>query len=187
MLVSYANTVYGMSSLIIYVVVPSSPFRFRCTCFHPCFEKKMVLASPSSHLLMTSVSRHIFPQQGTTPNDFFVVTSIDSYVLDHFWFWLSSPQCHDFSLWLKITADSFFLSSLHSSLVFRTFPDPLQTGNYYLKFSSELWILLITFYLCLCRWNTTLFISLLHGFFPIALNKYFFLLKEELSYSVFST
>lgn len=139
--------------------------------FIPALKKKMVLASPCSHLLMTSVSRHIFPQQGTRPNHFFVVTSISSSVLDHFWFCLSSSRCYDFSLWLKIAADSFSPPPPPPRLVFWAFPDAPEAGKYYHKSSSELWIPPVTFYLCLCRWNTTLFIPQLSGVFPFAPNR----------------
>lgn len=181
MLVSYANAVYGVSSLIIYVVVPSALFRFTRTCFHPCFgkKKKRVLASPCSHLLMTNVPRHIFSQQGTWPNDFFSC---------HFY-----QQLHSWSFFILLIFFTllWFFSLInnrcwHSSLVFWTFPDLLEVGKYYLKSSSELWNLPVTFYLGLCRWSIALFTSQLRGF-PSLLWRGIFSHLNKLSHSVFSS
>lgn len=68
MLVSYANAVYGVSSLIIYVVVPSAPFRFTRTCFHPCFGKKkngtcLTLFSPAND---SCTQAHLFSARHLT-------------------------------------------------------------------------------------------------------------------------
>lgn len=147
MLLFYADTVCGMSSLIVSVAAPSHPFCFACTCLW----KEMVLSSPHSHLLETVLSPGT-PFLSKIPNQVsFGITSISSSDLGHFWLSSSLLQCYDFSFWLKIITHSFFLFALHFHF-FWTLSDPPWAQTYYLQSSFELVLNLpIKFYLFLIQ------------------------------------
>lgn len=171
MLVSHANAAYGMSSLIVYAAVPSSPLHFRCTCFHPCFEKKkkkVVLASPCSHLFVAV----LLPGTSFLSNALYQMT----FCCHFYWqlcsrsllIWPISFAVLCFFLWLKITAYSlFFFLPLYPFSLFLNFawsttstnvlpsilfwtglnstwsvlPAPMQTKKYTSYFPAE-WFLL---------------------------------------------